>query len=90
MRRDLASAAPVGAKPAKRAERAHSRSEASSQGRAPRGQNKAKLLEALKAGPMKASRNREVTDIGRAVSSLLTKMAKSGELVKAERGHKLP
>ena len=32
-----------------------------------------------------------VTDIGAGtVSSLLTKMAKSGELVKAERGYKLP
>jgi hypothetical protein len=40
---------------------------------------------------MTASEISKVTGIGTGtVSSLLTKMAKSGELVKAERGYKLP
>jgi CRP-like cAMP-binding protein len=59
--------------------------------RAPRGQNKAKVLEALKDGPMTASEIAKVTGIGTGtVSTLLTKLAKSGELVKAERGYRLP
>ena len=79
------------ARPAERPTRAHTPKRASAQGRAPRGQNKAKVLEALKAGPMTASEIAKVTGIGTGtVSSLLTKMAKSGELVKAERGYKLP
>jgi DNA invertase Pin-like site-specific DNA recombinase len=59
--------------------------------RAPRGQNKAKVLDALNDGPMTASEIAKATGIGTAtVSTMLTKMAKSGELVKAERGYKLP
>ena len=59
--------------------------------RAPRGQNKAKVLEALKGGPMTASEIAKVTGIGTGtVSTMLTKLAKSGELDKAERGYKLP
>ena len=60
--------------------------------RAPRGQNKAKILDALKGrGPMTASQIAEVTGIPAAtVSSTLTKMAKTGELRKAERGYTLP
>ena len=60
--------------------------------RAPRGQNKAKILDALKGrGPMTASEIAEVTGIPAAtVSSTLTKMAKTGELRKAERGYTLP
>jgi CRP-like cAMP-binding protein len=59
--------------------------------RAPRGQNKAKVLDALKDGPMTASEIAKVTGIGTGtVSTMLTKLAKSGELVKAERGYKLP
>ena len=59
--------------------------------RAPRGQNKAKVLDALKSGPMTASEIAKVTGIGTGtVSAMLTKMAKSGELTKAERGYKLP
>jgi CRP-like cAMP-binding protein len=59
--------------------------------RAPRGQNKAKVLEALKDGPMTASEIAKVTGIGAGtVSTMLNKMAKSGELAKAERGYKLP
>ena len=54
------------------------------------GQNKAKVLDALKAGPMTASEIAKVTGIGTAtVSTMLTKMAKTGELAKAERGYKL-
>ena len=64
---------------------------ASAPARAPRGQNKAKVLDALKAGPMTASEIAKVTGIGTAtVSTMLTKMAKTGELAKAERGYKLP
>jgi DNA invertase Pin-like site-specific DNA recombinase len=59
--------------------------------RAPRGQNKAKVIEALKAGPMTASQIARETGIGTgSVSTLLTKLVKSGELVKAERGYRLP
>jgi CRP-like cAMP-binding protein len=59
--------------------------------RAPRGQNKAKVLEALKEGPMTASEIAKVTGIGAGtVSTMLNKMAKSGELDKAERGYRLP
>jgi predicted Rossmann fold nucleotide-binding protein DprA/Smf involved in DNA uptake len=61
---------------------------ASAPARAPRGQNKAKVLDALKAGPMTASEIAKVTGIGTAtVSTMLTKMAKTGELAKAERGY---
>jgi predicted Rossmann fold nucleotide-binding protein DprA/Smf involved in DNA uptake len=64
---------------------------ASAPARAPRGQNKAKVLDALKAGPMTASEIAKVTGIATAiVSTMLTKMAKTGELAKAERGYKLP
>jgi DNA-binding IclR family transcriptional regulator len=59
--------------------------------RAPRGQNKARVLEALKDGPMTASEIAEVTGIATGtVSTLLSRMAKSGELAKAERGYTLP
>jgi CRP-like cAMP-binding protein len=59
--------------------------------RAPRGQNKAKVLDALQNGPMTASEIAKATGIGTGtVSTMLTKMAKSGELVKAERGYRLP
>ncbi len=64
---------------------------ARAQARAPRGQNKAKVLDALKDGPMTASEIAKVTGISTGtVSTMLTKMAKSGELAKAERGYKLP
>jgi DNA invertase Pin-like site-specific DNA recombinase len=59
--------------------------------RAPRGQNKAKVIDALTDGPMTASEIAKVTGIGTGtVSTMLTKMAKSGELAKAERGYRLP
>jgi predicted Rossmann fold nucleotide-binding protein DprA/Smf involved in DNA uptake len=59
--------------------------------RAPRGQNKSKVLDTLKNGPMTASEIAKATGIGTGtVSTMLTKMAKSGELAKAERGYRLP
>ena len=59
--------------------------------RAPRGQNKAKVLEALRRGPMTASEISKATGIATGTAStLLTKLAKSGEVTKAERGYKLP
>ena len=64
---------------------------ASTRVRAPRGQNKARVLEALKDGPMTASEIAKVTGIATGtVSTLLTRMAKSGELAKADRGYTLP
>jgi DNA-binding transcriptional regulator GbsR (MarR family) len=59
--------------------------------RAPRGQNKAKILAALKDGPMTASDISAKTGIGRAsASTMLTTMAKRGDIVKADRGYALP
>ena len=59
--------------------------------RAPRGQNKAKVLEALKDGPMTASEIANAAGIATGtVSTLLTKLSKTGEVVKAERGYRLP
>jgi DNA-binding transcriptional ArsR family regulator len=60
--------------------------------RPPRGQNKAKILGALKGrGPMTASEIARAAGIPAAtVSTTLTKMAKTGELAKAERGYTLP
>jgi CRP-like cAMP-binding protein len=79
------------AKPASTATRTRAAKPASATARAPRGQNKAKVLEALKDGPMTASEIAKVTGIGTGtVSTMLTKLAKSGELAKAERGYKLP
>ena len=58
---------------------------------APRGQTRAKILEALKDGPKTAGDIAEATGIGRGTASTtLTKLAKSGDVVKAERGYKLP
>ena len=50
------------------------------------------MLDALKGGgPMTASEIAKATGIGAAsASTLLTKMAKTGELAKAERGYTLP
>jgi predicted Rossmann fold nucleotide-binding protein DprA/Smf involved in DNA uptake len=49
--------------------------------------DKAKVLAALKNGPMTASQIAKSSGIGTGtVSTMLTKMAKSGELAKAERG----
>jgi CRP-like cAMP-binding protein len=66
-------------------------SPASTAARAPRGQNRAKVLEALNDGPMTASEIAKATGIATGtVSTLLTRMAKSGELTKADRGYALP
>jgi CRP-like cAMP-binding protein len=83
-RRPAAAAADT-ARPARRARAA------TASGRAPRGQNKAKVLEALMAGPMTASEISETTGIATGtVSTLLTRLAKTGEVTKAERGYRLP
>jgi CRP-like cAMP-binding protein len=59
--------------------------------RAPRGQNKAKILESLKAGPKTAAEIAKETGIGTGtVSATLTKLATAGEVVKADRGYGLP
>jgi predicted transcriptional regulator len=58
---------------------------------APRGQTRAKVLEALKDGPKTAGEVSETTGIPRAsASTTLNKLTKTGDVVKAERGYKLP
>jgi CRP-like cAMP-binding protein len=58
---------------------------------APRGQTRAKVLEALKDGPKTAGEIAEATGVPRGgASTTLRKLAKSGEVVKAERGYRLP
>jgi CRP-like cAMP-binding protein len=58
---------------------------------APRGQTRARVLEALKDGPKTAGDISEATGIPRgSASTTLNKLAKTGEVVKAERGYKLP
>ena len=58
---------------------------------APRGQTRAKILEALKDGPRTAGEIAAATGIARGTASTtLSKLAKSGEVLKAERGYKLP
>ncbi len=57
----------------------------------PRGQTRAKILEALKNGPKTAAEIAEATGIPQgSASTTLSKLAKSGDVVKAERGYKLP
>jgi DNA-binding transcriptional ArsR family regulator len=57
----------------------------------PRGQTRAKVLDALKQGPKTAGDIAKETGIGRgSVSTTLTKLARAGEVVKAERGYRLP
>jgi DNA-binding IclR family transcriptional regulator len=49
------------------------------------------VLEALKRGPMTASEISKTTGIATGTAStLLTNLAKSGEISKVERGYKLP
>jgi predicted Rossmann fold nucleotide-binding protein DprA/Smf involved in DNA uptake len=58
---------------------------------APRGQTRATILEALKDGPKTAGEISETTGVPRAsASTTLNKLAKSGDVVKADRGYKLP
>ena len=72
--------------------RAATRPGAAKRASAPRGQNQAKILAALKGSrPMTASELARLTGISAAtVSTTLTRMAKNGELTKAERGYRLP
>src|SRR4051812_25168455 len=57
----------------------------------PRGQTCAKVLEALKDGPKTAGDIAAATGIPRgSVSTTLSKLAKSGEVIKAARGYTLP
>jgi predicted Rossmann fold nucleotide-binding protein DprA/Smf involved in DNA uptake len=59
--------------------------------RAPRGENKTKILAALTGGPKTASEIATETGIKAAtVSASLSKLAKAGEVVKADRGYALP
>ena len=59
--------------------------------RAPRGENKRKILVALKDGPKTASEIANETGIkAGTVGTSLSKLAKTGEVVKADRGYALP
>jgi predicted Rossmann fold nucleotide-binding protein DprA/Smf involved in DNA uptake len=59
--------------------------------RAPRGENKKKILAALKGGPKTASEIATETGIKAAtISASLSKLAEAGEVVKADRGYALP
>ena len=59
--------------------------------RAPRGENKKKILAALNAGPKTASEIANETGIkAGTVGASLSKLAKAGEVVKADRGYALP
>jgi predicted Rossmann fold nucleotide-binding protein DprA/Smf involved in DNA uptake len=63
----------------------------SASARAPRGENKRKILAALKGGPKTASEIGSETGIkGGTVGASLSKLAKTGEVVKADRGYALP
>ncbi len=76
------------------AKRSHAatRPRAANRATVPRGENQAKIREALKGSePMTASEIASLTGLSAAtVSTTLTKMAKTGELAKAERGYRLP
>jgi predicted Rossmann fold nucleotide-binding protein DprA/Smf involved in DNA uptake len=59
--------------------------------RAPRGENKQKILASLKGGPKTASEIATETGIkASTISASLSKLAKAGEVVKADRGYALP
>ena len=63
----------------------------STNARAPRGENKNKILASLKDGPKTASEIANETGIkASTISASLSKVAKAGEVVKADRGYKLP
>jgi predicted Rossmann fold nucleotide-binding protein DprA/Smf involved in DNA uptake len=62
----------------------------STHARAPRGENKKKILAALNGGPKTASEIATETGIkAGTVSASLSKLAKAGEVVKADRGYAL-
>ncbi len=59
--------------------------------RAPRGENKKKILAALKDGPKTAPEIAHETGIkSSTIGASLSKLAKAGEVVKADRGYALP
>ena len=59
--------------------------------RAPRGENKKKILAALNGGPKTAAEIANETGIkASTVGASLSKLAKAGEVVKADRGYALP
>jgi predicted Rossmann fold nucleotide-binding protein DprA/Smf involved in DNA uptake len=59
--------------------------------RAPRGENKKKILAALNGGPKTASEIANETGIkASTIGASLSKLAKAGEVVKADRGYALP
>ncbi len=94
-RSTAATAAPSRRAPASAPKRAPARKRTTaskaSGARAPRGENKAKILQSLKAGPKTASEIAKETGIGAGtVGSTLSKMAISGEVKKAQRGYGLP
>ena len=63
----------------------------STNARAPRGDNKKKILAALQGGPKTASEIANETGINAGtISASLSKLAKAGEVVKADRGYALP
>jgi predicted Rossmann fold nucleotide-binding protein DprA/Smf involved in DNA uptake len=63
----------------------------STNARAPRGENKKKILAALEDGPKTASEIANETGIkAGTIGASLTKLAKAGEVVKADRGYALP
>ncbi len=72
--------------------RAPSSGKASARARTPPGATKAKVLGALSAdGAMTAGDVAKATGLARGtVSTTLTKLAKTGEISKAERGYRLP
>ncbi len=63
----------------------------STNARAPRGENKKKILAALQGGPKTASEIANETGIKvGTIGASLSKRAKAGEVVKADRGYALP
>ncbi|HEY2653242.1 MAG TPA: ArsR family transcriptional regulator [Solirubrobacteraceae bacterium] len=63
----------------------------STNARAPRGENKKKILAVLNDGPKTASEIANETGIkAGTVGTSLSKLAKAGEVVKADRGYALP
>ena len=59
--------------------------------RAPRGENKKKILAAVNGGPKTASEIANETGIkASTVGASLSKLAKAGDVVKADRGYALP
>ena len=59
--------------------------------RAPRGENKKKILAALNGGPKTAAEIANETGIkAGTISASLSKLAKAGEVVRADRGYALP